>query len=87
MGLHLTFSGAGWGVGTFEGDWAIERSEHSKWTEESRRQRIFDAVWRLKDTLVKAKKQHVAELVGTPVEVTLDGNLLKSWRVLTEVLP
>ena len=28
----------------------------------------------------------VAQLIGTPVEVTFDGNRLKEWRVLEEVL-
>jgi len=28
----------------------------------------------------------VHDLIGVPVEVELDGNLLKDWRVLTEVI-
>jgi hypothetical protein len=28
----------------------------------------------------------VDELKGKPVEVTFDGNMLKEWRILTEVL-
>ncbi len=86
LGFSVTLGGEGWGVGDFVGGWAIERSDHAKWTEADRQAAISKAAWRLKEVLEQAKKQHVAELVGTPVEVTLDGNLLKSWRVLTEVL-
>ena len=41
-----------------------------------------ELVQRLKD----AGKINMPELVGVPVEVTFEGNLLKDWRVLTEVL-
>jgi hypothetical protein len=38
-------------------------------------------------TLLKeAKVNSVDMLKGKPVEVTFDGNTLKSWRILTEVL-
>ncbi len=86
IGLSLTFESKGWGVGTFVGGWAIERSEYCKWSEGERRDSLADAVWKLKETLEQAHKQHVGELVGVPVEVTLEGNLLKDWRVLTEVI-
>jgi hypothetical protein len=36
--------------------------------------------------LKDAKVDSVDKLKGKPVEVTLDGNQLKSWRILTEVL-
>lgn len=42
---------------------------------------------RLSDILTKAKVTSVDNLVGVPVEITLNGrNTLKSWRVLEEVL-
>ena len=86
IGLSLTFEGSGYGTSSFKGTWSIERSERAMWTEEDRVQEIFEAVWLLKDTLSKAKKKHVGQLVGVPVEVTCEGNMLKSWRVLEEVL-
>lgn len=86
IGLSLTFAGKSWGCATFHGGWATERSEFTKWTEEERRNDLSDAVWKLKETLQEANKTHVAELVGVPVEVTFEGNLLKDWRVLTEVI-
>jgi hypothetical protein len=36
--------------------------------------------------LKDAKVSSVDELKGKPVEVTFDGNMLKEWRILTEVL-
>lgn len=87
IGLSLTFGGKSWGVGHFEGAWGITRSEHCKWTEEDRLRQLGEACMKLKDTLEKAGKQHVGELVGVPVECTFDVNLLKSWRILEEVLP
>lgn len=87
IGLSLTFSGKSWGCGTFVGGWAIERNEREQWSEGDRSASLAAAVWKLKETLEAAKKQHVEELRGVPVEVTLEGNVLKSWRVLTEVIP
>lgn len=40
----------------------------------------------LSRTLTQAKVKTVDKLVGVPVEVTLLGTALKSWRVLEEVL-
>lgn len=87
IGLSLTFEGEAWGVSHFDGQWATERSEHAQWTEEDRLRGLGETCMRLKETLRKAGKQDVAGLVGTPVECTFDGNLLRGWRVLTEVLP
>ena len=89
FGLSLTFTGGGdgsWGCGHFEGPWSMEPSEHTQWTKESQIKQMYEACWLLKDTLVKAKKKDVSQLVGVPVECTFEGNLLKSWRVLEEVL-
>lgn len=87
LGFGVTLGGKGWGVGDFVGDWATERSDRCQWTEADRQAGIAKAAWRLKEVLEQAHKKHVGELVGVPVEVTLEGNTLKSWRVLTEVLP
>lgn len=45
-----------------------------------------DTIELLTKTLRDAKVRNVAALVGKPVEVTLDGNALASWRILKEVL-
>lgn len=86
FGLSVTLEGSGSGVGDFKGAWAMERSDRAQWTEADRVQHIFEAVWFTKEILEKAKKPHVSQLKGIPVEVTCEGNMLKSWRVLEEVL-
>jgi len=86
IGLSLTLGGTSWGVGDFKGAWAIDRSEHARWSEQDRREGWAEAVHLLRDTLKAAKKQHVADLAGTPIIATFDGNRLVSWRVLNEVL-
>lgn len=86
IGLSLTLGGKSWGVGDFKGAWGIDRSDYCKWTEEGRLRQLGEACMFLRDLLQKAKKQTVDELVGIPIEATFDGNILKSWRVLEEVL-
>lgn len=87
IGLSLTFGGKSWGCGHFEGAWGIDRSEYAKWSEEDRLRQLGEACMKLRDILRKSGKQHVGQLIGVPVECSFDGTLLKSWRVLEEVLP
>lgn len=87
IGFWLTLGGDSWGVSAGKsGAWALERDKYCKWTEEDRRAALADSAWELAQTLKQAKVNSVQELVGTPIEATFDGNMLKSWRVLTEVL-
>lgn len=85
IGLALTFGGDGWGVGISIGFWA-QRNEHSKWSFDDQSIGYAEAVRTLRDTLVAAKKSHLGELVGVPVEMEFDNRTLVGWRVLTEVL-
>ena len=75
-----------WGVHDFWGGWSIKRSDRAKWTEEERIKELGEMCLRLDDTMKRAKVRFVHELQGTPVEVTFDGNTLKEWRVLEEVI-
>jgi hypothetical protein len=86
IGINLTLGGQSWGVGDFKGTWGIERSDRAQWSEEDRLRQLGEACMWLRDLLTKAKKQTLDDLVGVPIEATFDGNLLKSWRVLEEVL-
>lgn len=96
FGLDITIQWPGGGVSApFIGGWApslIEHSERSAWTEADRRLAITTAALKLERLLHAAKKAHVGELAGVPVECTFDGaggpheNTLVSWRVLEEVL-
>lgn len=89
LGLHVTLSGGGWGVGDTRSAWDAEMIKHSdycKWTEEDRDKQYSDIMRYLSKLLNDAKVKTVDQLKGTPVEVTMDENILKEWRVLTEVL-
>lgn len=86
FGLTLSFAGPGWGVGDFKGTWAEPPSEHAKWTVDDQTRIFAEAVRLLRDTLKAAKVRSVDQLVGIPIEVTFEGNLLRDWRILTEVL-
>ncbi len=86
IGLTLEFGGQAWGTSHFDGAWSIKRSEYCQWTEEDRIRQLGESVMRLKDILAKAKCNSVDGLVGKPVEVIFEGNMLKSFRLLEEVL-
>jgi hypothetical protein len=90
LGLHVTLSSrSGWGVNDSRANWDAEQiscTEHSKWSE-SDRDGWYAEIMRYVSTLLKeAKVNSVDELKGTPIEATFDGNMLKEWRILTEVL-
>jgi hypothetical protein len=89
LGLSVILGNGSWGVGDFKGNWDAERikwSEHCKWTEEDRTIGYSETMRYLSKLLKDAKVDSVDKLKGIPVEVTLDDNTLKEWRVLTEVL-
>lgn len=89
LGLSVTLSGGGWGVGDFKGGWdaeSIKRSEYTKWTEEDRSKDYAETMRYVSKLLKEAKVTSVDKLKGIPVEATFDGTILKEWRILTEVL-
>lgn len=88
IGLSLTFGSdkGAWGVQTFHGAWGIDRSEHAKWQEDDRLMELGKTCMKLRDLLRDAKVEKVDQLKGIPVEVTFEGNCLKDYRILTEVL-
>ena len=89
LGLHITISGQGWGVGDTKSAWdaeTIKHSEYCKWTEEGR-SRQYDEIMRYVSKLLKqAKIQTIDELKGVPVEAVFENMTLKEWRILQEVL-
>lgn len=89
LGISFTLGNAGWAVGDFKGTWdaeSIKRSEYTKWTEEDRSKGYDETMRFLSKLLKEAKVDTVDKLKDIPVEVTFDGNLLKEWRILTEVI-
>ena len=90
LGLSLTFSGDGWGVGTNEPMFwdanTIQHDKYSKWSEEDRDKAYAKTMRRISDLLKDAKVNEIHRLLGKPVECTFDGLSLVEWRILTEVL-
>ena len=85
IGFAVELGGEAWGVSDFVGTWE-KRSERAHYSEAEWALQRLAALDRLQETLTAAKKDDVARLVGVPIEATFEGNTLKSWRVLTEVL-
>lgn len=86
FGISLSLGGKAWGVSDFRGGWGMEPSQHASWTQEENDLAIGQACRWLRDILKAAGKSRVADLAGTPIEATFDGNKLSSWRVLAEVI-
>lgn len=82
LGCSFTLTGEGWGVGDFWGAWGSATVPN----EADRTESLGLMMRQLGDLLRAAKVKHFDELVGVPIEAEFDGNTLKSWRVLTEVL-
>ena len=89
LGIHFSLGTDGWGVNDSRANWDAEQikwSEHSKWSEEDRDGWYAEIMRYVSKLLKDAKVDSVDKLKGKPVEVTFDGNTLKEWRILTEVL-
>jgi hypothetical protein len=89
LGLHFTLGNGSWGVGDSRAHWDAEQikwSENTKWSEEDRDGWYAEIMRYVSKLLKDAKVDSVDKLKGKPVEVTFDGNQLKEWRILTEVL-
>ena len=89
LGISVTLSSEGWGVGDFKGGWdaeLIKHTEHCQWTEEDRTKGYDETMRFLSKLLKEAKVSSVDQLKGVPVECIFDGMMLKEWRILTEVL-
>ncbi len=89
MGIWFSLGGDGWVVGDTTHWWwseSIEVTSTTQWTEADRNEAKADAMTFLGVILKKAKVRYLDDLKGKPIEVTFNGNLLKSWRILTEVL-
>lgn len=83
-GLELDFEMDGSGVCTFK---TVNLSDNCKWESINDRMKALEAnALEIEKILKDAKVNFVSQLKGKPVEVTLEGNMFKSFRILTEVL-
>ena len=86
IGITFNFEGKNIGVNDFWGYWSIKCDKGCQWTNDDRIKYLGEVVMRIHKILVEAKVDNVEQLKGIPVEVIFEGNCLKSWRILTEVL-
>ena len=86
FGISFDLGGEHWGVSDFWGGWADKPTSGAQWTRKDQLAWHAETAERICELLKAAKVNSVAKLPGIPIEVSFDGNLLKSWRVLTEVL-
>lgn len=86
MGVWFVLSGTSWGVHDGHGTWSTDRTEHCKWTEGDRNAIFAEVMHKIMELLKQSSRSSVDDLVGLPIEATFDGNTLRSWRLLTEVL-
>jgi len=89
LGIHFTLGDGSWGVNDSKCFWdanQIDCTEHCKWTEEERTESYADTMRYISNLLSKARVDSVNKLLGIPIEAEFDGNALKGWRILEEVL-
>lgn len=85
IGLQLGFSMGGSGI-MDGGKFTVNISPECKWSLEERNEGITKTVEKINSILKDAKVNYVSELINKPVEVTIENNTFKDFRILTEVL-
>ena len=86
FGLQLRFQlGDGTSVGC-GGKYTENIGKACKWEESERKDAIVKTVEEVNKILKDAKVNYVSELVNKPVEVEIEKNTFKDFRILTEVL-
>ena len=87
VGLQLYFSlSDGTSIGC-SSRYTENLSDECKWNDPyDRDDAIANNIDEINKILTDAKCNYVSELIGKPVEVTIEGNCFKDFRILTEVL-
>lgn len=89
LGLSITLGNEVWVVSDFKGGWDAEKivwTKNCMWTEQERSDHYSETVRFLSKILNEAGVSNVNQLEGIPVMITFQAGVLKSWRILTEVL-
>lgn len=64
----------------------VNITKECRWEESEREIAITASIEKVYQILKDAKINYVSQLIGKPVEVTIDKNCFKDFRILTEVL-
>jgi len=87
IGIQFVLDLDGTSVNDFWGYWKASVSdEGASWSNDERYDQLGKIMLRISTLLIDSKRESVPDLVGVPIEVTLDGNVMKEWRILKEVL-
>ena len=86
IGLQLGFK-LGDGCGVMDGGkYTVNITKECRWEKSEREAAITVSVENVYQVLQDAKVNYVSQLVNKPVEVTIEKNTFKDFRILTEVL-
>ena len=85
FGLQLCFESKSFGV-CDGGRYTVNISPDCRWTKEERLEVIDDMICEVNKILKDAKVNYVSQLTGKPVEVIIENNTFKEFRILTEVI-
>lgn len=85
IGLQLGFRMDGSAV-MDGGKYTVNISPACKWKKMNREATIIKSIEEVNRILEDAKANYVSELLNKPVEVTMEDNTFKDFRILTEVL-
>lgn len=86
IGLQLGFRiGSGFSV-MDDGKYTVNISKNANWRDLNREATITKSIEEVDRILEDAKVNYVSELLNKPVEVTIEDDRFKDFRILTEVL-
>ena len=68
------------------GKYTVNIDKQCRWEESERQQAITVNIEDVYRTLNEAKANYVSQLINKPVEVEIEANTFKGFRILTEVL-
>lgn len=86
IGLQLGFKLGDNGGVMDGGKYTINISKECRWETSERTAAVTVSVEKVYQILKDAKVNYVSQLVGKPVEVIIESNAFKDFRILTEVL-
>ena len=67
------------------GQYTINISKECRWEDDERSAAIVKNMEYINQILHDAKVNYISELIGKPVEVDIESNTFKDFRILTEV--
>lgn len=85
IGLQLGFHMGGSAI-MDGGKYTVNISKNANWRDLNREATITKSIEEVDRILEDAKVNYVSELLNKPVEVTMENNTFKDFRILTEVL-